>query len=497
MWHIKLSKRDFLEFWISGGRSTPAKVSRFQSSGQVETDDLIRAFWMDEPSDASPFPNCIVGSEEQLASVITAINSSPSATTPVSAFSRLISTRDFNEYSRSKSMNFAGLLNAAIVALVMAEAVWHSEGKVGLRQVSFAACKRTLSYAFGRALAGQLGGDGLERLPSRWLEVYSILNPNVSSSQLRDTLSALTSALRAFASISWGLSPNSEATELAFAIHRGDREALRLFWSKYSRSFAPGIELDALQASTRENRANYLQAALSALSGNDQGGVESGNGILESGLGISGSGHGMPSSGYGLPGSGHGVSGRGSEVGAAVCAFIATQIAPGSLEHLELLRQSGSPALVFWYALYAALQAPGDILSSQSGLGFKIYRGVASVEDLLSAPSADISYEEIKILERTGLDGLVRNFGHQNEVVVELVPGVSSSFSYGSRQLRGSKSDPYSYSAASWEASQNEIKRLGAVYRSKIDQASSVLAQLSRELAELDEPYTRGSRRKP
>lgn len=489
MWHIKLSKRDFLEFWISGGRSMPGKVSRLQSSGEVETDDFVRAFWKDEPSDAAPFPTCIVGSEEQLAIVVTAINSSPSATTPVSAFSRLISTRDFNEYSRSKSMNFTGLLNAAIVALVMAEAVWHSDGKVGLRQLSFAACKRTLSYAFGRALAGQLGGDGLERLPSRWLEVYSILNPNVSSSQLRDTLSALTSALRTFASISWGLSPNSEATELAFAIHRGDREALRLFWSKYSRTLAPGIELDALQASTRENRANYLQAALYTFSGNEPGGVESGHGILESGRGISGSGHGMSASG-------HGISSRGSEVGAAVCAFIATQIAPGSLEHLELLRQSGNPALVFWYALYAALQAPSDILSSQSGLGFKIYRGVASVEDLLSPPSADISYEEIKILERTGLDGLVRNFGHQNEVVVELVPGVSSSFSYGSRQSRGSKSDPFSYSAASWEASQNEIKRLGAVYRSKIDQASSVLAQLSRELAELDEPYKRGTKRK-
>lgn len=226
----------------------------------------------------------------------------------------------------------------------------------------------------------------------------------MSSSQLRDTLSALTSALRTFASISWSLSPDNEATELAFAIHRGDREALRLFWSKYSRTLAPGIELDALQASTRENRANYLQAALYAFSGNEPG--ESGHGILESGRGISGSGHGMSASG-------HGISSRGSEVGAAVCAFIATQIAPGSLEHLELLRQSGNPALVFWYALYAALHAPSDILSSQSGLGFKIYRGVASVEDLLSPPSADISYEEIKILERTGLDGLVRNFGHQ------------------------------------------------------------------------------------
>lgn len=475
MWHIKLSRKEFLEFWISGGRALPSKAARIQSAGVVETDDFIRAFWKEEPSEAFPFPNCVVGTEQQLSTVLTAINSSPSAPAPVSAFSRLISTRDFNEYSRSASMAFSGVLNAAIVALVLAEAVWHSEGKVGLRQISFAACKRTYSYAFGRALAGQLGGEGLERLPARWLEVYSILNANASSLQLRDTMSVLTSSLRAFTSISWGLPPSNESTELAFAIHRGDRQALRSFWSRYSRSFAPDLELDSLQASTRENRAKYLQAALDALSNSARGAGHN------SALGN-------------LLGSGHGTSSGGGEIDAAVCAFIATQIAPGSLEHLELLRQAGNPALVFWYALYAALQAPGEILAAQSGLGFKVYRGLTSVEDLLSTPSADISYEEIKVFERTGLEGLARNFGHQNEVVVELVPGVASSFSYGLRQTRGARSD--SYTPPMIDASPSEIKRLTAAYRLKIDHAAQVLAQLSREFAEVDEPYKKGTRKR-
>lgn len=130
----------------------------------------------------------------------------------------------------------------------------------------------------------------------------------------------------------------------------------------------------------------------------------------------------------------------------------------------------------------------------QSGLGFKIYRELTSVDDLFSFPSADISYDEIKVFERIGLESIVRNFGHLNEVVVELIPGVSSSFSYGSRQARGSSYDSYSTSI---EASLNDTKRLSAAYRSKLDHAASVLAQLSREFAELDEPYKRGSRRKP
>jgi len=452
MWHIKFSKRDFLEFWLGGGRKIPSPTSRVQSTGSVEVDDAIRAFWSEEPSVASPFPHCIVASEAQLASLLTAINASPATASPVSAFSRLISTKDFNEYSRSAPMDFSGQLNPAIVALAMAEAAWLSDGKVGLRQISFAACKRTLSYAFGRALSVQVSGEGLERLPARWLDVYLILNPTVSPHQMRETLTGLTSALSAFAAITWGLSPSNQATELAFAIHNGDRQALRAFWTQFSSTFAPGVDLDALQASTRESRANYLQAALGVLSNN------------------------------------------GNEMAVAVCAFIATQIAPGSLEHLELLRQSGKPALVFWYALFAALQAPSDILSAQAGLGFKIYRGITTKEDLLSAPSADISYEEIKIFERTGIEGFIKNFGHQNEVVVELVPAISSSFSYGARQVRGNRQDPSLTSQ--FEASQSEIKRLGAAYKSKVDQAVSVLAQLSRELSELDEPYKRGSRRK-
>lgn len=452
MWHIKFSKRDFLEFWIGGGRKLPDKASRVQNIGTIETDDDIRAFWNDEPSVVSPFPQCIVASEAQMWSLLTAINSSPAAVSPVSAFSRLISTKEFNEYSRSRSMDLTGQLNASIVALVMAEAVWLSEGKVGLRQISFAGCKRTLSYTFGRALAVQLTGEGLERLPSRWLDVYSILNPNVSTLQMRETLYGLTSVLRAFAAVTWGLTPTNEVTDLAFAIHKDDRQTLRKFWSKFSHSFAPGIDLETLQAATRENRANYLQAALHKLSEDD------------------------------------------SEIAIAVCAFIATQIAPGSLEHLELLRQAGKPALVFWYALYASLQASSEILVAQAGLGYRIFQGITAKEDLLTAPLADISYEEIMLFERTGIEGFIRNFGHQNEVVVELVPGISSSFSYGHRQGRGSRYDVTSYSQA--EASLSEAKRLGSAYRSKIDQAMAVLAQLSREISDLDGPYKRNSKRK-
>lgn len=73
-------------------------------------------------------------------------------------------------------MNFTGLLNAAIVALVMAEAVWHSDGKVGLRQLSFAACKRTLSYAFGRALEGNWAAMVLRDCPrAGWKFIRSLI----------------------------------------------------------------------------------------------------------------------------------------------------------------------------------------------------------------------------------------------------------------------------------------------------------------------------------
>ena len=70
------------------------------------------------------------------------------------------------------------------------------------------------------------------------------------------------------------------------------------------------------------------------------------------------------------------------------------------------------------------------------GLGLRVIRDVSRVEEPVGRPMADIAFSEVKALERVGIDVLGRKFGHLGEVEVELIPFVTSSFSFHARSAR-------------------------------------------------------------
>lgn len=438
MWHSKFSKRDFVEFWLGGSRKGFGKARRVSSAEGAVGDDEVHAYWKNEPRGEFFFPSVLVASQAVLDHLFTAINSSPTAPAPISAFSRIVLSSEAESYFSNEPIEFASSPIAALASISMAEAVVHSEGKITLRQVSAAACKRTLAFAWGKALTAKTEGGSFGKLAERWFESYTLINAQTPSANTHNTISAEIGALKAYANISVGLAPSSEAGNLAYAIHRQHRGELSSFWSRLSTAYGFDVSLETLSQANREERGSYLQRAL----------------IL--------------------------ASSSADETIAAICAFIATQVAPGSLEHLDLLRQSGNPTIVFWYALYAALQSPNEILAAQGGLGYRVYRDIAQGEDRLSPPTADIGFEELKALERIGLDSFSKKFGHVAEVEVELIPLVISSFSYGSRQARASRQE---FSAqAHYENDHYAAAKIGYAYRAKLEQAIGLLSQLASEI---------------
>ncbi|WP_350616237.1 hypothetical protein [Pseudomonas sp. HY7a-MNA-CIBAN-0227] len=439
MWHLKFSKRDFVEFWLGSNKKIIKKAQRISYAEPAMEEDVIHAYWREEPSIDYFFPSTIVATDSVLNFIFTAVNSSPSASAPVSAFSRIVLSSDAESYFSSSPMKLSDSSIAAIVSVSMAEATMHSEGRLGLRQLSSAACKRTLAYAWGKALTARTAAQNFDRVADRWFDTYGLINSQVPSDNLRHIVSAEIGALNAYAQISIGLPPTGEAANLAYTINRKDRDLLSSYWSRLSGAFGFEISLDALSQSTREERGTYLQEAL----------------LLA-------------------------TSSHGDEPLAAICAFIATQVAPGSLEHLELLKQSGNPEIVFWYALYAALQSPNEIMAALGGLGYKIYRDIACVEDQLSSPTSDISYEELKALERSGIESLAKKFGHVGVVEVELLPLVTSSFSYGLKQAKVSRNE--AASQASEENDRYGSSRISYAHKLKLEQAIVMLSQLANEL---------------
>jgi hypothetical protein len=388
----RLSRREALDLLL--GASMPSRGVLKSTTGVVFGDDssAIDAFWTSEPLPALPLPELVVipdGSEKDL---LVAINASPHSPTPITALTRILTRSEALALFDSPPINDFGVdLLPAATALALVEAVVLSEGRVPLRHVTPALCKRTLSFTWGRALAARSPENFMEKLPARWIESYEIVNnTSAQNSLFRASVSALIGPLSICAQLASGLLPPSLAGKLAYACFRRDRRLQDEAWAALAKTEGGTPSLASIASATREERGIYRSVS-----------------IADS-----------------------------DESSIAACAFIATQVAPGSLEHFEVLRGASHPSIVFWYALYASLQTPSDILGGLGGLGLRVLRDVSQTTDYVGRPTADIAFSELKALERVGVEGVMRKFGHLGEVEVELVPLVTCSFSCISRSAR-------------------------------------------------------------
>jgi hypothetical protein len=455
MWHARLPRRDFIELCLGASKPVKAKLPR---TDRVLVDDDgadFHVYWQHEAEVGYQLPNLVVSPDDESSTFLKVVIASPQAPSPLTALCRILTRNEAEAYFASDAFHSSHDVLPVMAALAMAEAVLHAEGRIGLRQITPAVCKRTLSYAWGRSLAMQIPFQSMERLPGRWIETYELVNSQSGLEPMRRTIDAAVGALVTVAELSKGARPEAAAVAMAHAIMAGDSHAKDAAWRDLARFLEDSISLDALSASTREERGSYLQQALR---------------ISHSNLGADRS------------------------VDAA-CAFIATQVAPGSLEHLDILRERAAPSVLMWYALYAALQSPNEVLSGQNGLGFRVLRDIARAEDRSSRPTADIAFAELKALERVGIDSVARKLGHAAELEVELVPFVTSSFTYHSKANK-SRIENFNQQQLAFEPDQSVVPDSSVPTKARIARLLSSLEILVQELPDTSGETTTGAARK-
>lgn len=437
MWTARLSRREVLELMLSANE--PARDVLKSITGVVFDGDpaAYHAFWVQQPGGALQLPELLVVPDGAEGELLVALNASPHAPSPMTSLTRVLTRSEASSFFGSSTLEGADNTLPLTVALAMVEAVVLSDGRVPLRQVTPALCKRTLSVAWGKALAARSAAEFIEKLPSRWIEAYGIVNSSAAVPGLRNIVSALVGPLSSCAQLGLGLQPAGPAGKLAHACLRRDRLLQERAWAELAQRAGGAPSLNSLALATREERASYLQQMLKVapLSSND-------------------------------------------DSMAAACAFLATQVAPGSLEHFDVLRGATNPSVAFWYALYASLQTPSEILRGLGGLGLRVLRDVSRGEEPVGRPTADIAFSEVKALERVGIDVLGRKFGHLGEVEVELIPFVTSSFSFHARSARARNDVPAQLPLE--EEAPNGREALSA--KAKLRQAVAYLNEILRDL---------------
>lgn len=438
MWNLSLTRKDFIDLWLGGSRKLLGLASE-QSIVSEPDENFISLQWDLRPSGEYYFPDRVIASDEDLRHIFTALNSSPTAATPVSAYTRILNFKEYKECflkiprAHTSQLDITPLELAPFIAMAIAESSLLAEDRSSWKEISLAGCVKTLSFTWGKVVKSGRSISTTEELPSRWFRTYLAVRNITTSESLRRTVTASAGALNTYLKLSQGLQPSGYPEALADALYRRDKKLINVVWVELTRRYGFDISLESLKLATREERASYLQQALK-----------------------------------------YSLSPEGNESLSALCAFIATQVAPGSLEHLDLLRNSGNPEIVFWYAMYAALLSPEEILGTLGGLGYRLYKLMSASDTHSQQTTADVCYAEFKVLERSGIDSFLKKTNSSRELKVELLPYITVPFEYSSAQQLdlGYQRGRLEYI----EFEYHQASRLNHEYKTKVEKAISLLS---------------------
>lgn len=436
MWSITLSRKELFEFYLGGVKGFDAKAT--SSTGlRAPQGDSITLVWEDDPKRGLSLPTLAVVPDGQVGQVLATVVAAPQAPSPLTSLTRFISQKDASVHFDSDVIPLNEQLFPVFCALSCVEAIAHANGRIGLAQLTPALCRKTLAFAWCKALSARSSPEAIADLPDRWIGVHALLSGESSTSTLKATVATLLPLLKLSTELMIGVRPMGPGGRLAYELLWGSRTTQEEAWVLLSSKLDEAIGIDTLHSLNREERGLHLQRALKVLSSNSMKGSREDGDLV------------------------------------AACAFLATRLSPGSLDHFDILRSLGNQELVAWYAVFASLQGSREFLFARNALGYRLLKDLLLIEDKVGKPLADISFEELSIIRRVGSD--VRFMAsNSGELRVELIPYVCGSFTAAGRS--GERSDVPSSSE------QDLLNSSPASLRDRLVRLARELDRISREV---------------
>ena len=108
--------------------------------------------------------------------------------------------------------------------------------------------------------------------------------------------------------------------------------------------------------------------------------------------------------------------------------LLASRIAPGSLDHMALLRPyiAEMGGLPLWYGLFSGITHVARLVDRYESVGRRVLRDMLAVDGVLTSPSCDIAIDELDIISTS--ESLLQNVPRASpeQLVVEILPCVNT-----------------------------------------------------------------------
>ncbi len=188
--------------------------------------------------------------------------------------------------------------------------------------------------------------------------------------------------------------------------------------------------------------------------------------------------------------------------------FMADQIGPGSLEHLDLIASylQVRPMAAIWYGLCAGLHPQSEVKQVGNCLGRRIARDLLAPDPIVSRPKYDLSVHELEVCLDREVPVEFRT-ASQNHMAVELLPGVPALVKWPIREAqsvagaflssgRGPKSS--TSQGGLFDGSDGDLAHEGQAVVAEIEKSTSRVREILAEIMRRrnDEGRSRGGERR-
>jgi hypothetical protein len=394
MWTKKVSRSELAEILNSGRLSSHVGLYESEASlialgGRNE----IELLWSDDPRRDSRFPAAMIVDREEQRDLLAWLNTYSRSIRPVTAYCRISDRQTAAETLAIKNSPRLGRLEDACLGLIVGETATYLPSKKDLRSVTHTACLSTMSFSVARAAGFGFDKRIISEVQTRWAQSRTL----IGSSPLPINGASLLAAWSVIRHLSKGefnlpldepVSPLilDACTQIVSNGVIGESE-----WRALTKDLAGLAPLQEELKGPREERLLLFERAA--------------NDARQSRTYKSGSAE-------------------------FLCAYLASSISPGTLDHLHVLQPYlyTFPTLLIWYGLCAGLSSRDTLGATLNGLVRRVKRELVREEHFLQAPACDIGFAELALMSSSTREWSELRTNNPGQIVVELFPCINSHY---------------------------------------------------------------------
>jgi len=390
MFLAEMKRAEFLGI-VQGERVSPRGIREREFVDDEGFNGDMLLVWPDRP-EPDLFPSAVILREGDVRDFLAWVATYVTGFRPFTAFCRVTDIQTAARFTRRHGRRLPRELQSVCLGMILGEAAAYI-GETGTgKGLSVKACSATYSYVLAKSLWLGANKFGVESVGAAWNRTRDITHQNrlrIPVGELQRAWSVVGELARseemAYVPPLRGLP--SGILEVCFDLyHKG--VASRNSLEDLGHGSRNLLDLIPRSNDTREGRVIALEIALQNLSH-----------VKE------------------------------ETTAAFLAGFLVSQVAPGTMEHLGLLKRwaQSLPSAYVWYGLCAALQRPNNLVGFGDGLGRRMLREVVRNEQFLDEPKCDIALQELELVPNDQWLPEFRSMTASGQLDVELEPCVVTS----------------------------------------------------------------------